>query len=357
MNGSSALVTVVMPVRNEAAFLEKSLGSVLRQDYPRARLEVLVADGMSDDGTRERLAALQAAHPNLVVLDNPGRIVATGLNSAIRRARGEYVIRVDGHTEIAPDYVGRCVEALDRSGADNVGGKMTAEGAGRFAEAVAIATSSPFGVGGARFHYSDREEWVDTVYLGAWRRDVFDRIGYFDEELVRDQDDEFNYRLRAAGGRVLLSPAIKSLYTVRGTPAKLWKQYFQYGYWKVRVLQKHPRQMQPRQFVPPLFVAGLLGSGLAAAFHPMGRLALLLGAGCYAAANVAATLLAARGKRRLASRVSLAFATLHLSYGAGFLVGLVRFAGRWRNRGVRTDLPNSESKPVAGSPVPGVKES
>lgn len=327
------LVTVLMPVRNEAAFLEKSLGSVLLQDYPPSRLEILVADGMSVDATREIVRSLQQEHPNLILLDNPGRIVATGLNAGIRRSRGDVIVRVDGHTEIASDYVRECVAALSRSGADNVGGRMTAAGAGSFGTAVSIATSSPFGVGGARFHYSDREEWVDTVYLGAWRRDVFERIGLFDEELVRDQDDEFNYRLRAAGGRILLAPAIRSLYTVRGSPRRLWTQYFQYGYWKVRVLQKHARQMQLRQFVPPLFVGSLAGLALAAPFSRTAGAALAALVLLYLAANLVASVRSAKGRWRLLAPISLSFAILHVSYGTGFLAGCLRFAGRWRDRG------------------------
>ena len=177
----------------------------------------------------------------------------TGLNLALAAAEGEIIVRVDGHTNIEADYVRWCVEALERTGATNVGGRMDAVGRGRFGEAVAAATSSPFGVGGARFHYSNTEEWADTVYMGAWPRWVFEEIGLFDEELVRDQDDEFNYRLREHGGRILLSPKIKSVYSNRSNPLALWKQYFQYGFWKVRVLQKHPKQMRPRQFAPPLF--------------------------------------------------------------------------------------------------------
>ena len=327
--GSRPDVTVVMPIRNEGAFLAKSLGAVLAQDYPADRLEVIVADGMSDDGTRESVEELRRSHSNLVLLDNSGRIVATGLNAAIRRARGRFVVRVDGHTEIAPDYVRRCVEALERTGADNAGGRMNAVGHGAFGEAVALATSSPFGVGGARFHYSEREEWVDTVYLGAWRREVFERIGVFDEELVRDQDDEFNYRLRANGGRVLLTPAVKSVYTVRGRPARLWKQYFEYGLWKVRVLQKHPRQMQPRQFVPPAFAAILAALAAAAPFAAPARWGLAGLAAVYGLANLGAAASVVRRRPALLPLVMLSFAILHLSYGFGFLAGLIRFAGRW----------------------------
>ena len=326
-------VSILMPVRNEAGHIQRSLEAVLMQDYPPEHMEVLVADGMSEDGTRLIVESYRAAHPNLRLVDNPGEIVPTGLNAALRVAQGEIIIRVDGHTIIAPDYVRQCVAALERSGADNVGGRMDALGQGGFGAAVARATSSPFGVGGARFHYSDSEEWVDTVYLGAWPRRVFEQVGLFDEELVRDQDDEFNYRLRENGGRILLSPAIRSVYTVRSMPHKLWKQYFQYGYWKVRVLQKHPRQMRPRQFVPPAFVLSLLAALALALVTPVGGWLLAGIGGAYLAANLgAATLTAARRSWQHFLLLPMVYAILHLSYGSGFLVGLVRFANRWGDK-------------------------
>ncbi|HLA80390.1 MAG TPA: glycosyltransferase, partial [Thermoleophilia bacterium] len=147
-------VTVIMPVRNEAVFIKDSLGAVLAQDYPADRLQIIVADGMSTDSTREVIAGLQKAHSNLELVDNPGMIVATGLNAALGVARGDIIVRVDGHTTIAPDYVRRCVEELEESGADNVGGRMVGVGLSDFGRAVTLATSSPFGIGGARFHYS-----------------------------------------------------------------------------------------------------------------------------------------------------------------------------------------------------------
>lgn len=325
------VVSVVMPIRNEERFIRRSLGAVLAQDYPADRLEVLVVDGMSSDGTRAIVRSLQQAHPAVRLIDNPGRIVPTGLNRALAQARGAIIVRVDGHTEIAPNYVRVAVSELLRSGADNVGGKMSAVGVGAFGEAVALATSSPFGVGGARFHYSDREEWVDTVYMGAWHRRVFERIGGFDEELVRDQDDELNYRLRKHGGTILLSPRLRSRYTVRGSLRSLWRQYFQYGFWKVRVLQKHPRQMRPRQFVPPTFVAALIGSALLAPLGRAGRLLCAAVVGAYISANLAASAwVARRGSRACRPWLPLVFAALHLGYGSGFLVGLARFAHRWR---------------------------
>lgn len=326
-------VTVIMPVRNEAAFITGSLGAVLAQDYPPDQMEIIVADGMSTDGTREIVQSFRERHPNVQLLDNPRGIVSTALNMAIPKARGEIIVRVDGHTEIAPDYVRQCVIELQRTGADNVGGRMTAVGDAPFSKAVALATSSAFGVGDARFHYSNQEEWVDTVYLGAWRREVFDRFGLFEEELVRDQDDEFNYRLREYGGRILLSPRIKSKYTARSSPRSLWRQYFFYGYWKVRVMQKHSRQMRLRQLVPLTFVVALIGSGLLAMVSPLGRVLLGLVAGAYILANLIASIRTARhdGWRGLLL-LPFAFATLHLSYGFGFLAGLVKFRKRWRDK-------------------------
>lgn len=324
------VVSVVMPVRNEAGFIERSLRSVLGQDYPADRMEVIVADGMSDDGTRELVHAAAGHDTRVRLVDNPGRIAPTALNAALARARGTIIVRVDGHTEIASDYVRQCVSELERTGADNVGGRMEAEGSGTVRRAIAAATSSPFGVGGARFHYSEAEEWVDTVYLGAWRRTTFDSVGLFDEELVRNQDDEFNYRLRAAGGRVLLSPKIRSRYYGRSSLSSLARQYFQYGLWKVRVLQKHPRQMRPRQFIPPLFVATLLMLALGAPVARAARVALVGGAGTYALATlVASGLVAFRAGFPPALLLPMVFAILHVSYGVGFLAGLIRFRGRW----------------------------
>lgn len=327
------LVSVIMPVRNEAAFIARSLGAVLAQDYPPDRLEVLIADGMSTDGTRAIIRRLAAQYPHVPVrvIDNPGQIVPTGFNAALSEARGDVIVRVDGHTVIAPDYVRECVAALQQSGADNVGGKMAAVGATPFGQAVALATSSPFGVGGARFHYSDREEWVDTVYMGAWPRRVFEQLGGFDPELVRNQDDEFNYRLRAQGGRILLSPRIRSQYYSRTSLGSLWRQYYQYGFYKVRVLQKHPRQMRLRQFVPPAFVTAVLGGALLSPLSKAIRAAWRGAIGAYVAANLFASWrIARRNGRAHFLRLPLVFSILHFSYGLGFLHGLVHFRNRWK---------------------------
>ena len=332
---SYPFVSVLMPIRNEAEFIAASLGAVLTQDYPRDRMEVLISDGMSTDTTREVISRLQRVNPDIkiMLIDNPSQAVSAGMNVGLARARGEVIIRVDGHTLIFRDYIRECVNALERSGANNVGGPMNAVGFGRFAEAVAVATSSPFGVGGARFHYSNREEWVDTVYMGSWPSDVFRRIGTFDQEMVRDQDDEFNYRLRAAGGKIFLTPRIKSQYYNRTTIGSLWRQYFQYGYWKVRVMQKHPREMRLRQFVPPLFVGVLIMLLLMTPFVNFSGFLLGLAVTSYLVGNLAASLLEAinKGGQSLIL-LPVVFATLHISYGLGFLVGLAKFWNRWESQ-------------------------
>jgi glycosyltransferase involved in cell wall biosynthesis len=370
-------VCIIIPERNEKSSIRTCLNAVLAQDYPQNLISILVVDGISTDGTREILTEYERDYPFFKVIESPRKVVPPGFNLALRHTRADIIVRVDGHTVIAPDYVRQCVETLHRTQADNVGGKMNAVSTTRFGQAVAFATSTPFGVGGARFHYSDDEEWVDTVYMGAWPRQVFEKIGLFDEELVRNQDDEFNYRLRQQGGRILLSPTIRSEYTVRSTPLALLRQYVGYGYWKVRVLQKHPLQMSLRQFVPPAFVLALLLSALLFLFplffapSPVSALspaALNLASSnpnltpltfgisplfrflsfaipiSYLFTNLAASLwTASRRGWGFLPFLPLIFAILHLSYGLGFLIGLLKFWNRWMDKIGQTPAWSSET--------------
>ena len=323
-----------MPVRNEAAFIERSLRSVIAQDYPNERFEILVADGMSEDGTRELVQSLARQHPQVKLLDNPGKIVATGLNAALRQARGEILVRVDGHCEIAPDYLRCCVSHLLRDGAEAVGGPLETIGESATARAIATAMSSRFGVGGSAFRLAGSStQFTDTVAFPAYTRAAIDRAGPFDEELVRNQDDEYNYRLRKLGVKILLAADVRSRYYSRATLRKLGSQYFQYGYWKVRVLQKHPRQMQLRQFVPAVFVVTLLAGLLLAPVFPIARVFTALLLGVYLAAVMLATLLSGlRGGWSSLWLLPPAFATLHFSYGLGFVFGLLKFWNRFGKR-------------------------
>lgn len=329
-----AFISILLPVRNEGTYLRRALDSVLAQDYPTEKIEILVVDGMSTDETRAIVAAYQQKVPRLLLLDNPGRIVPTGMNLAIPRAKGEILIRVDGHCEIASDYVSRCVAYLQRDQADGVGGPMETIGETPLARLIAIAMSSPFGVGNSAFRtLTGKTMPADTVPFPAYKRSVIEQAGGYDEELVRNQDDEYNYRLRELGYRILLAADVCSKYYSRSSLRSLWRQYFQYGYWKVRVLQKHPRQMSLRQFVPAALVSALLGSGLLALVHPLGLLLLGLVAGSYLLANLAASgYTAAQHGWKYLPLLPLAFAILHFSYGLGFLAGLVRFIGRWGDK-------------------------
>ena len=323
-----------MPVRNEANFIQRSVGSVLAQDYPRHRLEIIIADGLSSDGTRALIEALQLENPHVRLIDNAGKIVSTGLNAALRVARGDIIVRVDGHCEIAPDYVRRSVAHLVAEEVAGVGGPLQTVGETNTARAIAAAMSSRFGVGGSAFRVgASAEQFVDTVAFPAYTRETIQLAGPFDEELVRNQDDEYNYRVRKLRGRILLSNDIQSRYYSRASFGKLWQQYLQYGYWKVRVMQKHPRQMQPRQFAPALFVLALFALLLAAPFSFSGRLLLLGTLLAYAAFVIGGSVLAARKSSwKVLPLVPAAFTIIHLAYGSGFLFGLARFWNRWGDR-------------------------
>ena len=320
-------VTVIIPMRNERDWIGRCLDSVFGQDYPGELLDVIVVDGMSDDGSQEILSELAASEPRLRVLQNPARIVPSSLNRAIGAATGDIIARVDSHTLLATDYISVGVETLQRTGADNVGGPMVKLGGGKVGDAIAAAMGSRFGVG-SYFQYGSEEREADTVYMGMWPREVFERVGLFDEELVRNQDDEFNYRLRKHGGRIVVNPRMRSRYQNRQSWSKLARQFYEYGLWKARVLQKHPAQMSIRHYVPPGFDLLVL-AGLASA--PLGPLGPLLSAGAICAylvvvAAVAATLPEGSGGR---FRLVLAFVLIHHAWAIGFLVGMVRFAHRW----------------------------
>lgn len=326
------MTTVVMPVRNERRSIERALRSVLRQDYPHEAMEVIVADGMSEDGTREAVAAIADQHPDvdLRVIDNPRRVTPAALNAAIAASKGDVIVRVDGHCELAPNYVRRCVAILDETGADNVGGVQRAVGEGWIARVVAVATTSPFGVGNARFRYAADRRWVDTVYLGAYRREVFDRVGGFDEELTNNQDDELNLRLRRAGGRILLDPSIKVSYTPRDSLGALWRQYFRYGLFKVRVMQKVGGFTAWRHYVPAAFVASVVCGAVVAVLTSRPVVAAVVPA-VYVVALVAASVWSARRCLATLPLLPVAFGVLHVAYGTGFLWGLWRWRAGFRS--------------------------
>ena len=331
-----------MPIFNEGEFIKRSLGAVEAQDYPIDQLEVIVVDGLSTDNTREIVRSMRATNLPIELIDNPARIVPIGMNLALKHAKGEVIIRVDGHCEIARDYVRRCVEYLQKNQTDGVGGYVETIGETPIAGVIALAMSSPFGVGDCSFRIlKGKTRMVDTVPFPAYRKNIIERAGLYDEEFIRNQDDEYNYRLRKMGTKIMLVRDVHARYYSRSSLRSLWRQYFQYGYWKVRVLQKHPRQMRLRQFVPPAFVAALMGSYLFAWLFPLGW-GLFIGlSAAYILANVAASVWTAfqKGLRNL-MLLPLVFSILHISYGSGFLVGLVKFRNRWGDK--KGKVPEAE---------------
>jgi len=320
-------ITIVIPCRNEAGCIAEVLDSLLAQDLARIDWEVIVADGMSDDGTRAILESYAARQPRIRVLDNPARAVPAGLNAAIRAARGEIILRMDAHTSYAPDYVRECLAALERTGAANVGGPARTKPRGYWGRAIAAAYHSPVACGGARFHDPNYEGWADTVPYGCWRKSTLLDIGLFDETLVRNQDDELNLRLCRAGGKVWQSPSIVSWYQPRASLRRLFQQYFQYGFWKVAVIRKHRIPASLRHLIPAAFVAAAVLLPFAAAVlrstFVLGAWAAMIGA--YFVAILAASLDSARRHGwELFPALPIVFAAYHFSYGSGFLLGLLQ---------------------------------
>lgn len=312
-------VSVVIPVRNEVRFIAATIDSILAQDYDGS-LEIVIADGMSDDGTREVLTELAAQHDNLRFVDSPTGRTPNGLNLAIHASHGDIIVRCDGHAELSPDYVRTAVEIMEETGAVNVGGIQHAVGQEWLQRSIAYAMTSRIGVGDARFHYGGDAGPVDTVYLGVFRREALFAAGLFDEELTRNQDYELNIRLRGNGGVVWFDPRLRVVYRPRRNLRSLAKQYYQYGTWKRRVIRMHPESTRLRQLVPPLFVIALLVSAILA-LTPWRPLALIVPA-AYAVALVLATAAQLiRTRDWAALGMPAAVATMHLAWGLGFLAG------------------------------------
>jgi glycosyltransferase involved in cell wall biosynthesis len=324
------LVSVVMPCLNEEDYIEACVRSVFAQDYPKERLEILVADGMSMDKTREILDRLHDEDGRVRVIDNPERIQAAGLNAAIREARGDVIVRMDVHAEYAPDYVRRCVEVLDESGADNVGGAQRAKAKTLFQRALCAALESPLGVGGSKYRSADNEGFVDTIFLGAFRRQILERVGLYDPKAVTNEDAELNQRILESGGRLFLSRKIVVHYFPRDSFRSLARQYFKYGKGRARTMLKLRRL--PRTGGAGLFAAvrpavPFLGLATATALGAISLPALGAYLGSYALATGAEAIRVGRRAGATAIPVVWAiFPVLHASHGAGFAVGLVTYA-------------------------------
>ncbi len=325
----SPFLSVVIPCRDEVRFLGRCLDSILQGDYPAERMEVLVVDGGSTDGTRALIQSRAAQDGRVRMVDNPRATTPWALNHAIDVARGEIIARVDAHAAVAADYFTRCVGHLETSGADNVGGCMRTlpRDPGRFAGPIVAALGHRFGVGNSYFRIGSREpRWVDTVFGGCWRREVFERVGRFNTELRRSQDMEFSLRLKAAGGRTLLAPDVRSDYYARARMSAFWRHNFLNGEWAILpFVYSQVVPVSPRHLIPLLFVTALLAGGglLRWSGWPLAAVAVP-----YALANLTASIQAAIKLRRpaYAAWMPLVFLSLHLGYGLGSISGVLRAA-------------------------------
>ena len=320
-------VSVMAPMYNEAEHIEDLVADIAAQDF-EGELEFLVADGGSTDGSVELLRAAAERHGlHVEVLPNPKRWVSHGLNACVRAATGDLLVRIDCHSRYPRNYVRSCVRVATETGADNVGGVLTAQGRTKTQRAVACAMDSAFGGIGWSRHADGERVDVDTVPFGAFRPEAFRRAGFFDESLVRNQDDEFNLRLRLAGGRIVRDPSITLEYTPRGTFRGLFRQYYQYGRWKVPVMLKHRRVLSLRSLAPAALVASFVVLTLLSfvTHHALVFLAAELAAYFAGAAFFGWRSIRSRDERlRLLPRVLAAYPTIHLAYGLGMVTGLVR---------------------------------
>jgi glycosyltransferase involved in cell wall biosynthesis len=322
-------VSIIVPCYNEQATIRFLLDAIYAQTYPRPELEVIIADGLSEDDTRAEIITFQSEHPDLslCVVDSPKRIIPASVNQAIENAHGEIIIRMDAHSAPNPEYVERCVKALETGMGDSVGGVWDIQpgGKGWLADSIAIAASHPLGVGDAYYRHTTQPGYVDTVPFGAFYRSLVERIGMFDETLLSNEDYEFNTRIRQSDGRIWLDPAIRSIYFARTTLASLACQYWRYGYWKWRMVRRYPKSLRWRQALPPLFVLSLICGVILAIFIPIMWYLVTAEIITYITLLLVISLLMALGKRKafLIVGLPMAITGMHLSWGSGFLWSII----------------------------------
>ena len=324
-------VSVIIPVRNEEAFIAETLESVIRQDYPPSRLEIIVADGMSEDDTRTIVQSYVSRFPHIRLIDNCARVTPHGLNAAIEVARGEIISRVDGHCRVARNFVSESVRLLaEHPEAWVVGGPIVHRGTTVFGKAAAIAMGHPLGVGLAKHRFPAFEGYVDTVEFPTFRRWLFDRVGTFDTTLVRTEDDELSFRVELAGGKMFVSPRVQYEYYVRERVGNLFRQFFQYSFWRIPVIRKYGRPTTIRQIVPLAFflaIALLLPIG---AWLRQPVVAFALPTAYVGMMTIMAASLVRRHGLRIAALTPVAVLTMHFAYASGMASGLIAAAFRMR---------------------------
>lgn len=318
-------VSVIIPCYNEQSTIRLLLTALREQTFSRAEMEVIIADGMSTDSTRDEIVAFQKDFPDLTVrvVDNTVRSIPSGLNSAIEASSGSIIVRLDAHSKPYPDYIENSVKNIEAGRGDNVGGVWEIRpGANTWiAKSIAVAAAHPLGVGDALYRHARQAAEVDTVPFGSFKRELIDRIGKFDETLLTNEDYEFNTRIRRAGGRIWLDPSIRSTYFARSTLLELARQYWRYGFWKWRMLRRYPDTLRWRQALPPLFMLSLIGLVMISFFVPFFKFVLAGELVVYFSILFHAGIRAGYRKNMpfLALGLPLAIPVMHTTWGSGFL--------------------------------------
>ena len=322
MNNNFPFVSFVIACLNEEKYISQCLNSILNQEYPKDKFEILVVDGMSQDGTRSILNKYASEYACIKIIDNPDKITPKAFNLGIKNSTGEIITIISAHADYDKTYISKCVEYLNKTGVDNVGGPMRAVGIDYISKAIAFVYNSSFGLGGGKFHDENWEGEAETVYPGCWRKEVFEKVGLFDERLVRNQDIEFDTRSRKKGIKIYLTPEIKTVYYCRSNLSGLWKQNFRNGFWNIKTMSINPQSLSVRHFVPLFFVLALL-FGWAIKFLWFFVIT------SYVMCNLFFSLkIAVKNGMKYLFVIPAVFLVLHLSYGFGLMWGLMRYVKR-----------------------------
>ncbi len=320
------LVTAIVPVRNEEKCIENFIKSILLQDFPKNRLELIFINGKSNDKTLNIINKYREKFESFKIYENPNKTVQYALNIGIKHANGIYIVRLDAHSEYDKSYISKCIEILQKTNAQNVGGPMIAKGNTPIQRVIAAAYHSKFALGGGKFHCEDYEGYADTVYLGAFRKETLESLGMYDENFIRNEDDDLNFRMIESGGKIYISPQIKSIYYPRSSYKDLFKQYYEYGLWKVAVIKKHRRPARISHLIPASFVLFIILFTFLSLFSRFARYVFLCVMLLYFLLDVYFSCSNSQIKKVTDKlRLMLVHFILHISYGIGFLAGCFKF--------------------------------